>query len=157
MYNCTSDTVAVTLRCLRKNMVKIRKFLIAESEIHFTYIQSSGPGGQNVNKVASACRLSFNVSRSPSLTEQMKARLLLIAKNQINSKGDLIIKAERFRTQERNKQDARVRLMILIEKAALVPKKRKKTKPSVSVLKRRLEQKKLHGKMKALRKNKNHE
>lgn len=107
-----------------------------------------------MNKVATAVLLRFNVINSPSLTEEVRARLLFIAGSKITKEGDLIIKANRHRTQERNKQDALQRLQVLITQAAIIPKKRKKTKPTFAATQRRLEKKKLHAKVKTLRCNK---
>ncbi len=127
-----------------------------DAELQFSFIRSPGPGGQNVNKVATAVVLRFNVQASPSLPEDFRARLLNILNNKLTTQGDLIIKASRFRTQERNKQDAIERLRELFQRAAIKPKKRKKTKPTFTSTQRRLDSKKLHAKTKSLRQNKPH-
>lgn len=125
-----------------------------ESELTITYICSPGPGGQNVNKVATSAQLRFNIQSSPSLSDETRIRLLNKLKDKLTREGDIIIKASRFRSQERNKQDAIDRLVALLKSAMHVPKKRKKTKPTRASTERRLSEKKLHGKNKSLRGNK---
>lgn len=127
---------------------------LTESELDFSFIRASGPGGQNVNKVATAVQLRFNVITSPSLPESVRARLLILAANQINNQGELIIKASRHRTQERNKQDAIKRLRQFVLQATIAPKKRKKTKPTAASIERRLTQKRQRSRTKTLRRNK---
>jgi len=132
-------------------MIKINsKISLPESELDFSFIRSPGPGGQNVNKVATAAELRFKVEHS-TLPEALKARLKVVANNKINQEGELIIKATQYRTQERNKHDAIKRLVDLIKAASFVPKKRKKTKPSYSSVQERLTKKKLQGHIKSLR------
>lgn len=121
------------------------------SELKFTFVRAPGPGGQNVNKVATAAVLRFNVLHASSLPDIVRQRLLLLAGNKVTETGDLIIKASSYRTQERNKQDALNRLRALLKRAATIPKKRKKSKPTAASVRRRLETKKLHGKNKKLR------
>lgn len=133
-------------------MIKITtNIYIHDSEIKFTFIRSPGPGGQNVNKVATTAQLRFNVKQSRSISDQIRARLLLLAGKKITSQGELILKASRYRTQERNKQDALNRLIELIQRASIPPKKRKKTKPTLASKQLRLAKKKLHAKTKKLR------
>lgn len=113
---------------------------IDENEIQFKFVRSSGPGGQNVNKVSTAVQLRFDVSRSSSLPEDVRRRLLGSDKR-ITEDGILIINARRFRTQERNKKDALDRLFELIRRAAAGNKPRVKTRPSVAAKRKRLEEK----------------
>lgn len=124
---------------------------LLSSELKFSYIRSPGPGGQNVNKVATAVQLRFNIVKSESFSEETCQRLLTVLQNKLTTKGEMIIKATRYRTQERNKEDAIERLVTLLKNAAKVPKKRKKTKPSLASKERRIQKKKLHAKTKSLR------
>jgi len=143
------------LLTIAHHMIKVTSNIsVNETEIKYSFIRASGPGGQNVNKVATATQLRFNVINSPSLPDEMRARLLALIGKKLNAQGDLIIKAGRFRTQERNKQDALERLLTLLRKAAVSPKKRKKTKPTLASTERRLTKKKLHSKNKLLRSKK---
>ena len=125
---------------------------LAESELSFSFIRSSGPGGQNVNKVATAVQLRFNAAGSPSLPERVKARLVKIAGRRLTSEGILIIEARRFRTRERNRADALERLVALIRKAAKTEKKRRPTRPTKAAKQARLDEKNRRGKIKKLRK-----
>jgi len=121
---------------------------IEMDELHFDSIRASGPGGQHVNKVATAIQLRFNVAGSPSLPEGVRQRLLVLAGNRLTLDGVLIIEARRFRSQEMNRRDAIARLLALVEQAARVPKRRRPTKPGLGARKRRLEAKKVRGKIK---------
>jgi ribosome-associated protein len=117
-----------------------RKFL--ESELEFSAIRASGPGGQHVNKVSSAVQLKFDIVNS-SLPAAVKARLLALSDRRITKDGLVVIKAQRFRSQDKNKQDAVERQKLLAEKAASAPKKRLATRPTRSAKERRLKNKKL--------------
>lgn len=124
---------------------------IRDSEIQEEFIRSSGLGGQNVNKVASAVQLRFNVAQSPSLPEGVKQRLLKLAGKRVNAEGILIIEAKRHRTQSQNRNDAMNRLVALIKKAAELPKPRVKSRPTRASKERRLEGKRQRSKIKRLR------
>jgi ribosome-associated protein len=128
------------------------KISIDEKDIHEEFIHSSGPGGQNVNKVATAVQLRFDLRSSTSLPDDMKDRLILIAGRRITRDGVLVIKAARYRTQELNRKDAINRLSDLIKKAIDVPKTRRKTRPTFASKQRRIEAKRLHSQTKTSRK-----
>jgi len=118
-----------------------RTIMIDESEIQEYFVRASGPGGQNVNKVATTVQLRFDVANSRSLPEEVRKRLISLAGNRITEDGILIIDARRFRTQGRNREDATDRLVELIRNAAQRPKIRRKTRPTLASKIRRLESK----------------
>jgi ribosome-associated protein len=131
-------------------------FFMDERELHFEYIRASGPGGQNVNKVATAVQMRFDITNSP-LASDIKGRLIRLAGNRVNTDGVLMIEAKRFRTQEQNREDAIQRFVELIRKALVKPKPRKKTKPSAASKAKRLKSKKIKGEVKRLRQSKSFE
>ena len=118
--------------------------------LKWEFVRSSGPGGQNVNRVATAVQLRFHIEKASGLSDEIKNRLKIIAKNKINSRGELIIEARRFRTQLQNRFDAIQRLTLLIQKAAEKPKIRKRTRISRMAIHRRLENKKRQGEKKTI-------
>ena len=124
---------------------------LSKKEIRLEFVRSSGPGGQNVNKVATAAVLRFDVLQSPSLPEQTKRRLVRLAGKRMTAGGILVIKADRCRTQERNRQDAVNRLAQMIRKASEKPKHRIKTRPTAASRERRLAGKQHRSRKKQLR------
>ncbi|MBW2439813.1 MAG: aminoacyl-tRNA hydrolase [Deltaproteobacteria bacterium] len=124
-----------------------------ESEIQLDFIRASGPGGQNINKVSSAVQLRFDAARSPALTATVRARLKQLSGHRMTADGILIIKAQRYRTQDRNREDAIERLIALIRKAAQIPKQRRRTKPSAAAKQKRLAAKRRRGEIKRRRRS----
>jgi ribosome-associated protein len=127
---------------------------IAESELEERFVCASGPGGQNVNKVATAVELRFDVRRSPNLPEPVRVRLERLAGRRLTKDGVLVIRADRFRTQEQNRADARARLAALVRRAAVPPKVRVKTRPTRGANERRLKAKGHRGLTKRTRQTK---
>lgn len=128
-------------------------FSVDESELQFAFVRSSGPGGQNVNKVATAVQLRFDVNRS-SLPEEVKERLKSIAGNKITNEDELLIEAKKYRTQDQNREDAIKRFVELARRAFKQPKPRTKTKPTATSREKRLKEKKERGEIKKMRQSK---
>ena len=135
-------------------MIEITPSLqIDERQLQIDFVRASGPGGQNVNKVATAAQLRFDVQKS-SLPEEVKERLISLAGKRITNEGILVIEAKRFRTQEQNRDDAIQRFIDLMRKALVEPKARKKTRPTQASQEERLKEKKRRGEIKKMRQNK---
>jgi ribosome-associated protein len=133
-------------------MIRITQHIsIDENEIQEEFIRSSGPGGQNVNKVATAVQLRFDVANSSALPDDVRKRLVRLAGKRMTEDGVLIIEAKRFRTQDRNRQEALDRLINLIRQAAKKPRIRRRTKPTRASIQRRLETKRRRGQTKRSR------
>lgn len=131
------------------SMIRVTNSIhLDEEEIEEHFIRSSGPGGQNVNKLATAVQLRFDVARSPNLPEPVRQRLCRLAGRRLTGDGVLVIDARRFRTQERNRRDALERLVALVREAATPTKPRKATRPTAASKRRRLEEKQRRGALK---------
>lgn len=121
---------------------------VAPEELEFQFIRSSGPGGQNVNKVATAVQLRFDAAHSPAVSPSVFARLRELAGRRMTADGVVMITAQNQRTQGRNREEAVARLAELLRRASIVPKKRRKTRPSRAVKQRRLDSKRVQGEKK---------
>ncbi|MBA4789882.1 MAG: aminoacyl-tRNA hydrolase [Rhizobiales bacterium] len=130
------------------------RLAIAEEELSFSFVRASGPGGQNVNKVSSAVQLRFDAWGSPSLPDGVKSRLGRVAGSRMTQDGVIVIHAQSFRSQDRNREDAISRLVEMIREAAYVAPPRRKTRPTLASKERRLAAKERRGNVKSLRRGK---
>jgi ribosome-associated protein len=135
-------------------MIRVTETIrLDEGEIRERFIRSSGPGGQNVNKVATSVHLRFDIRNSRSLTDDVRERLIRLAGKRVTREGVLVIEASRFRTQEQNRRDARERLIRWVRKAAEPVRLRRKTRPTLKSKERRLDEKRLRSGIKRERKS----
>lgn len=133
-------------------MIRVNaQITLTEREIQEHFVRASGPGGQNVNKVSTAVQLRFDVARSPSLPDPVRTRLVALAGHRLTQDGVLIIEADRYRSQRRNRDDALERLIELIREACEVKMPRRPTRPTLASRKRRLDSKQRRGETKKLR------
>ena len=139
-------------------MIRVtRTIVIDEDEIEERFIRASGPGGQHVNRSATAVQLRFDVANSPSLPGDVRERLTRLAGKRMTEDGVLVIDAQGFRSQSRNRQDARRRLSDLVRRASLAPRVRRKTRPTAASKQRRLREKLRRGETKKLRRRPRHD
>jgi len=135
-------------------MIRVTKHIdLDENEIEYSFVRASGPGGQHVNKAATAVQLRFDAANSPSLADDVRQRLIRLAGRQVTEEGVLIIDARRYRSQERNRRDATDRLLQLIRSAASRPKARRRTKPTRAARERRLQEKRRRSEAKRTRRS----
>ncbi|TYC58729.1 aminoacyl-tRNA hydrolase [Rhodobacterales bacterium] len=127
------------------------RLYIHRDDLSEDFVRASGPGGQNVNKVSTAVQLRFNLSGNDTLPGDVKARAARIAGSRLTQSGEIVLQADRFRTRERNREDALERLLDLLRRASEKPKPRKATRPTLASKKRRLEAKKQRGQIKKMR------
>jgi ribosome-associated protein len=139
------STKRLYVSIVRMKIAVTPRISLPEEEIRIEYVRASGPGGQNVNKVATAVQLRFDARRSPSLPEDIRRRLIRLAGRRMTSEGILVLDARRYRTQEQNRADALDRFKELVARAAVPPKRRKATRPTKSSLERRLTMKRRRG------------
>jgi ribosome-associated protein len=138
-------------------MIKINDHIFIDpSELNFKFVQSGGPGGQHVNKVATTVQLRFNVRHSSSLPDRYKSLILKNLSSRLTAEGELVITAREFRSQHRNKEAAIRRLIEILKQAVTIPKKRRKTKPSFGSIQKRLKKKKLRSQTKKNRRSVRH-
>jgi len=145
------EVLAVTADSGESMIALTEKISLYDNEIAYDFVHSSGPGGQNVNKVATAVKLYFNAARSSSLPDDVRKRLIGIAGKRINKEGVLIIDARQHRTQYQNRRDAIEKLSALVKRAERAPKKRRKTAPTGGSRERRLKEKGIKSKIKRMR------
>jgi ribosome-associated protein len=154
IFACTANVLSLwNSHSVASAMLKISNTInLPDNEIEISAIRSQGPGGQNVNKVSTAIHLRFDIQAS-SLPDKCKQRLMTLRDHRISKDGIIVIKAQQSRSQDKNREDALNRLVELIKKALVIPKKRRATKPTRNSQRKRLDSKTRHGRLKDMRKN----